>query len=95
MSVSSDKDIKTIGKNVKNLRKNAGLTQEALAFDAGIQTYQLSHIERGLCDAKISTYSKLASALSTSLPALMGENGRGYWITGWEGATGKRRSRMR
>ncbi len=52
------------------MRKNANLTQDELAFTAGISASYLSAIERGITDTTISTAKRLAKALETRLNEL-------------------------
>jgi transcriptional regulator with XRE-family HTH domain len=48
---------------LRGLRKERGLSQEALALDAGIQRNYVSLIERGINQPTITTIFKLAIAL--------------------------------
>jgi len=48
---------------LRDLRKERGLSQEALALDAGIQRNYVSLIERGINQPTITTIFKLAIAL--------------------------------
>ena len=48
---------KRLGARVKALREARGLTQEALAFDAGIHVNHLSSLERGEAKAVRETAS--------------------------------------
>ena len=57
-------------KKIASLRKNANLTQDELAFTAGISASYLSAIERGITDTTISTAKRLAKALETRLNEL-------------------------
>jgi transcriptional regulator with XRE-family HTH domain len=55
---------------LKRLREERGVTQEQLAFDAGITASALSRIERGLNSPGWSTVCRIASALGISLAEL-------------------------
>lgn len=51
------------GKVLRNLRSERGLSQEALALEAGIQRNYVSLIERGINQPTITIIFKLAAAL--------------------------------
>lgn len=59
-----------LGRRVRELRTQAGLTQEALAERAGITWHYISSIERGLKAATVETLAKIATALDLSLSEL-------------------------
>lgn len=61
-----------LGNAIRQLREKHGLTQEALAHEAGITTGTLSLIERGQRNPSWGTVSRLADALGVS----MGEVGK-------------------
>lgn len=61
-----------LGKALRQLRERRGLTQEALAHEAGITTGSLSLIERGQRNPSWGTVSRIADALDSS----MGEVGK-------------------
>jgi transcriptional regulator with XRE-family HTH domain len=52
---------------IKALREERQVTQEQLAFDAGITASALSRIERGINNPGWTTIRKLADALGVSL----------------------------
>lgn len=57
-------DLQTIfARNLKRLRAEAGLSQETLAFQAGLDRTYISALERGLYSASIVTIERLAKAL--------------------------------
>jgi transcriptional regulator with XRE-family HTH domain len=56
-----------LGAAFRQLRAKRGLTQEALAQDAGITVGHLSMIERGLANPTWGTVGALAGALSVSV----------------------------
>jgi len=58
---------------LKRLREDSGMTQEQLAFDAGITASALSRIERGLNSPGWMTVRRLAEALDVTLVRLAGE----------------------
>jgi transcriptional regulator with XRE-family HTH domain len=58
---------------LKRLREERSLTQEQLAFDAGITVSALSRIERGLNSPRWTTVQRLASALDLRLGELVAD----------------------
>jgi transcriptional regulator with XRE-family HTH domain len=57
----------------KRLREQRGITQEQLAFDAGLTASALSRIERGLNNPGWMTVRRLAAALDVTLVHLARE----------------------
>jgi transcriptional regulator with XRE-family HTH domain len=55
---------------LKRLREERGITQEQLAFEAGITVSALSRIERGLNSPGWGTVSQIAKALDIRLTEL-------------------------
>jgi transcriptional regulator with XRE-family HTH domain len=55
---------------LKRLREERKITQEQLAFDAGITASALSRIERGLNNPGWTTITRIAKALDVSLVEL-------------------------
>lgn len=51
------------GKNVRALRELAGLSQEELAFRAGMKRTYLSDLERGVRNPSVRALGRLADAL--------------------------------
>ena len=68
----ADEPQRALGSAIRQLREGRGLTQEALAHEAGITTGTLSLIERGQSNPAWGTVSRLADALGSS----MGEVGK-------------------
>jgi transcriptional regulator with XRE-family HTH domain len=52
-----------LGKNLRAARRRLGLTQEEVAERSGVQAGEISRIERGKRDPKVSTMEKLATAV--------------------------------
>jgi transcriptional regulator with XRE-family HTH domain len=52
-----------LGKNLREARKRLGLTQEEVAERSGVQAGEVSRIESGKRDPKVSTLEKLAAAV--------------------------------
>ena len=61
---------KLLGKRIKELRKNLGLTQEKFAEQISIETSSLSGIESGRHFPSLFTLEKIASVLKVELIAL-------------------------
>jgi len=57
--------------NLKRLRQDAGLSQEALADAAGFHPTEVSRLERAVRDPRLSTIVRLARALGITAPALL------------------------
>ena len=55
----------SFGRVLRQLRKDAGLTQEQLALEAGIERNYVSLIERGINQPALRMIFKLADALGT------------------------------
>ncbi|MYN04538.1 helix-turn-helix domain-containing protein [Pseudoduganella sp. DS3] len=56
----------SFGRVLRQLRKEAGLTQEQLALAAGIERNYVSLIERGVNQPALKVIFKLAEALGTT-----------------------------
>ena len=63
---------KLVSANVREQRKRAGLTQEALAAASHLHRTELSLIERGERDPRVSTLVRLAHALEIDPCELLG-----------------------
>lgn len=61
-----------IGKNIKNARKNAGLTQEQLAGKCNLATITIRQYESGRREPKMEQLSTLAEALGIHVLSLLG-----------------------
>ena len=63
-----------LAKNIKQLRKERGFSQEDLAREAGITYSALSKIEAGYSqDPRMKTVQKIAAALGVTIDDLMKE----------------------
>ena len=60
-----------IGRNVRQFRRAAGLTQEGLAERAGITQQHLSGLERGSQNPTVLTVAQIAEALEVSILQLV------------------------
>lgn len=64
--VALEKDIlflKSFGKRLKQLRKEKGISQAQLAYEANIEISQVSRIERGLINTTIANAKLLSKIL--------------------------------
>jgi DNA-binding XRE family transcriptional regulator len=59
------------GKNLARQRQRANLSQEALAFPAGLHRTEIGLLERGERCPRIDTVVKLAAALNASVEDLV------------------------
>lgn len=59
----NDRYIKAFGENLKEIRQGKKLSQEDLAFKAGLTLSQVGRIERGKINTSISTIYTIAKAL--------------------------------
>jgi transcriptional regulator with XRE-family HTH domain len=64
-------DLAAFAANVRAARAAAGLTQEAVADTSGIHSTEVSRIERGLRDPRVSTMLRLAAALGVPASQLV------------------------
>jgi DNA-binding XRE family transcriptional regulator len=67
----SDKPQPVLGMAVRQLREKKGLTQEAVAHNAGITTATLGVIERGLSNPTWATVKAICAALGISMMDLV------------------------
>lgn len=62
-----------LGRNVRQLRQQRGLTQEKLAFDAEIDLTYVGGIERGKRNPSLLVMARIADALSVPLTKLLSD----------------------
>ena len=60
------------GERLKNLRKAAGITQQALADKLGVHLQTVSKWERGVCEPDFSVLGDMAAALGVTFERLLG-----------------------
>eukprot|EP01036_Dinobryon_divergens_P052756 gene52756-70526_t len=63
----------TVGRNLRRLRVERGLSQEALAHDAGVAPSFVSQIENGLRSPTVTLLQDLADALKTPIVEFFAE----------------------
>lgn len=66
-----EKLIQSFGKAVRKIRKEKGLTQEQLGFEADIQRIYVSKLELGQQQPSLTTIFKLATGLECSASELI------------------------
>ena len=71
MKENKRKFIKDVGTRIKEERIKKGLSSEKLAYEIGISKGNLSEIERGLRDLRLSTLSLIAEGLDINLSKLL------------------------
>lgn len=67
-------DYVIIGKRIREIRINKGLTQAGLAEISGIEPSNISHIERAATKLSLPTLVSIANALNVSLDELVYDN---------------------
>lgn len=60
-----------VGSNVRRLRKDRGLTQEQLAFEAQLDLTYIGGIERGRRNPSVLVLARVAAALNSELVELL------------------------
>jgi transcriptional regulator with XRE-family HTH domain len=60
------------GANLRECRRTAGLSQERLGFMSGMHRTEISLLERGARDPRLSTIARLALALGKDSAELVG-----------------------
>lgn len=66
-----DAAVKRFGENVRAARQARGWTQEELAHRTGLASVQISRIERGRREVRITTLVRLRDALGVSADELL------------------------
>ena len=72
--VKADTDLIALGREVRRLRKERGLSQEALADLAGLHTNYVGGIERGERNVGVKALFRIARGLKVDLAALFPSN---------------------
>lgn len=62
-----------VGLNVRHLREERGLSQEAFAFDCGLHRTYVSGVERGIRNPTVLVLEKIAAALQVPAGRLLDE----------------------
>ena len=64
---------KRVGVNLKRLRRDSGLSQEALAFESGLHRTYISGVERGVRNPTVRVLEEIAAALKVPAARLLEE----------------------
>jgi transcriptional regulator with XRE-family HTH domain len=62
---------KTVGRNVRRLREEAGLSQEKLALEADLDRTYVSGVERGVRNPTVTVVARIAKALKIAPDKLL------------------------
>jgi transcriptional regulator with XRE-family HTH domain len=62
---------RALGKNLRQARERAGLTQEVVAERSGVHPTEVSRIESGKRDPRVATVEALADAVGVSVSDLL------------------------
>lgn len=66
------KEVKLIGKKIKQLREEQGLSQDELAEKSGVSRMTITYLETGVTkDVKLGTLNKIAVGLNVALKDFM------------------------
>ena len=60
-----------VGRNLKRIRKEKGMSQEELAFESGLHRTYISGIERGARNPTVLKLAELAKTLRVSVDQLV------------------------
>jgi len=66
-----DGAVEQFGRNLRAARKERGWTQEELADRSGLAMVQVSRVERGVREIRLTTMLRLVAALETTPNALL------------------------
>jgi transcriptional regulator with XRE-family HTH domain len=58
--------VEQFGRNLRAVREEKGWTQEELAEKAGLASVQISRVERGVREVRLTTLLRLTAALETT-----------------------------
>lgn len=65
-----------VGRNIRRMRLDLGLSQESLAFDVGIAARHLGRIERGTISATVGMLARIADALGCTIGDMLEDGER-------------------
>jgi transcriptional regulator with XRE-family HTH domain len=68
--IRNDKAAKLLGKRILDLRIKQDISQEQLAFEAGVSRRQIGRIERGEINTGIATIFSIAKSLDVPVKTL-------------------------
>jgi len=67
MGAASNEVARRFGQNMRHVRKETGLSQEALGFEAGLHRTEIGLLERGARVPRIDTLLKVAAGLGVKV----------------------------
>lgn len=70
-SYAGDKVLKNLGKAIRSMRTERGLSQEALAVDAELDRSYMGGIERGEHNLTVMNLMKISGALGVKMSTLL------------------------
>ena len=70
MCVRTRSDLRGLGEEVRERRQRRNLTQEALAFEAGVHPNVVGRLERGIYNPTVMILFAISTKLNTSLQDL-------------------------
>ena len=62
--------LKQLGRNIKTIREEKGMTQQDLALSCDFETSNMSRIEAGGSNFTVATLNKIANSLSVDIKDL-------------------------
>lgn len=71
-----------VGRNVRRIREELGLSQEGLAFECALHRTYISGVERGIRNPTVLVLEKIAKALRVPASRLLDEAPRGRAVRG-------------
>lgn len=72
MSAAAEHNQRRFGQNVRRIRLERGMTQEAVADAAGLHPTAMSFVETGAREVRLDTIIRIAFALDVEIDALLG-----------------------
>jgi len=73
MTVQVGSIVRSLSQVIRARRETLGLTQETVAYEAGLSSRHLQKIERGIVDLKIQTLADIAPVLKTTPADLLAD----------------------
>ena len=67
----SNNNLKILGQNIRNIRKNKGLSIEQLSFECQLSRNCISDVERGKRNISFINLNKISKALDVNIKELL------------------------